>query len=78
VCVKLILKGNGIAWFGRRLIRSLYMDQSVKAWQDKGETRNMKIARGVRQGYCLSPILFNLYSEYLTKEAFEGFGYSKM
>jgi hypothetical protein len=34
----------------------------------------VKIGRGVRQGCCLSPILFNLYSEYLTKEALEGFG----
>ena len=34
----------------------------------------MKIGRGVRQRYCLSPILFNLYSECLTKEAVEGFG----
>jgi hypothetical protein len=25
-------------------------------------------------GCCLLPILFNLYSEYLTKEALEGFG----
>ena len=34
----------------------------------------MKIGRGVRQDCCLSPILFNVYSEYLTKEALEGFG----
>jgi hypothetical protein len=34
----------------------------------------VKIGRGVRQGCCLSPILFDLYSEYLTKEALYGFG----
>jgi hypothetical protein len=34
---------------------------------------NAKIGRGVRQSCSLSPILFNLYSGYLTKSC-EGFG----
>jgi hypothetical protein len=34
----------------------------------------VKIGRGVRQDCCLLPILFNLYSECLTKEALEGLG----
>jgi hypothetical protein len=34
----------------------------------------VKIGRSVRQGCCLCPILFNLYSEYLTKDAVEGVG----
>jgi len=50
------------------------MDESVKLKLGQGETRSVKIGRGVRQGCCLSPILFNLYSEYRTKEGLEGFG----
>jgi hypothetical protein len=34
----------------------------------------VKIGRGVRKGCYLSPILFNLYNECLTKEALEGSG----
>ena len=32
----------------------------------------MQIGRGIRKGCCLSPILFNLYSQCLTKEALDG------
>jgi hypothetical protein len=35
---------------------------------------SFKIGRGVTQECCLLLILFNWYSEYITKEAIEGFG----
>ena len=65
-----ILNGNGIDWCERRLI----MAQSVKVRLNRGETRSVKIGRGVRQGCCLSSIRFNLYSKCLIKEALQGFG----
>jgi hypothetical protein len=69
-----ILKGTGIDWRERRLISNLYMAQSVKIRLNRGERRSVKIGREVRQGCFLSPILFNLNSECLTKESLEGFG----
>ena len=69
-----ILKVAGIDWRERRLISNLYRAQSVKIRLNRGETRSVKTGRGVRQGCCLSPVLFNLYSECHTKEALEGFG----
>jgi hypothetical protein len=64
-----ILKETGIDWRERRLISNLYMAQSVKVRLNRGQTRSVKIGRGVRQECYLSPILFNLYNKYLTKEA---------
>jgi len=68
------LKVTGIEWYERRLISNLFMAQSVKVRLNRGETRSVEIGRGGRQGCCLSPILFNVYSECLTKEALEGCG----
>jgi hypothetical protein len=42
-----ILQGTGIDWRERRLISKLYMEQSVKIRLDQGETRSVKIGRGV-------------------------------
>ena len=53
-------------------------DERVKIRLDEGEIRRVKIGRGVRWGCCLSQILFNLYSECLTKEAVEGSGTFKI
>jgi len=50
------------------------MEQKVKLRLDGGETRSVQIGRGVRQGCCLSPILFKLCSECLTKESLDGLG----
>ena len=69
-----IRKGTGIDWRERRFISDLYKTQSVKVRLIRGETRSVKIGRGVRQGCCLSPLLLNLYSECLTKGALEVFG----
>jgi len=69
-----IVRETSIDWRERILISNLYMAQSVKVRLNRGETRSVKTGRGVRQGCCLSPILFKLYSECFTKEALEGFG----
>jgi hypothetical protein len=58
-----ILKETGTDWRERKLISNLYMAQSVKVRLNRGETRSVKIGRGVTKGCCFSPILFNVYSE---------------
>jgi hypothetical protein len=68
------LKKTGIDWRERRLISKLCMDQGVKVWLDQEVSKNVKFGRGVRQGCCLSPLLFNLYTEYVTQEALDGLG----
>jgi hypothetical protein len=52
----------------------MYMDQSCTLKLDQVETRSVKTRRGIRPGSCSSPILFNLYIEYLTKDSLGGFG----
>ena len=69
-----ILKSTSIDWRESRLISKLCMYKRVKVRLDRGERRNMQVGRGIRQGCCLSPILFNLYNECLTKEALDGLG----
>ena len=41
----------------------------MKLHLNQGKTQNVEILRGVRQGYSISAILFNLYEEVLMLEA---------
>ena len=50
------------------------MGQRVKLRLNQGETESVKIGRGGRQGCCKSPILFNLYGEYLMEDALADVG----
>jgi len=67
-----ILKGLGVDWRDRRLIANLYLNQKsvVKVMQEFSEDSD--IGRGVRQGCCISPMLFNIYAEAMMSEAMEG------
>ena len=69
-----ILKEIGFDLHVIKLISRLYIDQNVRMRLSQWEKRSVNIGRGIRQGWSLSPILFNLCSENLTKGAVEGFG----
>ena len=53
-----ILKETGIDWRERRLISNLYMAQSVKVRRNRGETRSVKIERGVRKGCYVGNFIY--------------------
>jgi hypothetical protein len=43
--------------------------ENKKLHLNQGETDIVEIGRGVREGCCMLPILFNLQEEYLMKKA---------
>ena len=51
------------------LLRSLYASQEATIRTRHGTTDGFQIGKGVRQGCILSPCLFNLYAEYIMKNA---------
>jgi len=64
----LILKRTGIDCGERRLISKLYVDQRFEVLLDRREKISVQTGRGVRQGCCLSPILFNFTTNALPRE----------
>ena len=51
------------------LLRSLYADQEATVRTGHGTTDWFKMGKGVHQGSILSPCLFNLYAEYIMRNA---------
>ena len=57
------------------LLRNLYAGQEVTVTTGHGKTDWFQIRKGVHQGYILSLCLFNLYEEYVMRNA--GLGEAK-
>ena len=51
------------------LLRNLYAGQEATVRTGHGTTDWFQIGKGVRQGCILSPYLFNLYAEYIMRNA---------
>ena len=51
------------------LLRNLYAGQEATVRTEHGRADWFQIGKGVRQGCILSPCLFNLYAEYIMKNA---------
>ena len=64
-----ILKEMGIPDHLTYLLRNLYAGQEETLWIGHGTTDWFQIGKGVRQGCILSPRLFNLYAEYIMRNA---------
>ena len=64
-----ILKDMGIPDHLTRLLRNLYAGQEATVRTGHGTTDWFQIGKGVHQGCKLSPCLFNLYAEYIMKNA---------
>ena len=52
-----------------RIMQELYWKQSAAIRVENGLSAEFPIKRGVRQGCVLSPKLFNLYTEFIFREA---------
>ena len=50
------------------LLRNLYAGQEATVRTGHATTDWFQIAKGVRQGWILSPCLFNLYAEYIMRK----------
>ena len=64
-----ILEEMGIPDHLTCLLRNLYAGQEATVRTGRGTTDWFQIRKGVHQGCILSPCLFNLYAEYILRNA---------
>ena len=64
-----ILKEMGIPDHLTYLLRNLYVGQEATVRTGHGTTDWLQIGKGLYQGCILSPCLFNLYAEYIMRNA---------
>ena len=64
-----ILKEMGLPDHLTNLLRNLYVGQEATVKTGHGTIDWFQIGKGVRQGCILSPCLFNLYAEYIKRNA---------
>ena len=64
-----VLKEMGIPDHQTCLLKNLYAGQEATVRTGHGTTGWIQIGKGVHQGCILSPCLFNLYAEYIMRNA---------
>ena len=64
-----ILQEMGVPYHLACLLRNLYAGQEATVRTGHGTTDLFQIGKGVLQGCILSPCLFNLYAEYIMRNA---------
>jgi len=64
-----VLKEMGIPDHLTCLLRNQYAGQEATVRTGHGTTDWFQVGKGVRQGYILSPCLFNLYAEHIMQNA---------
>ncbi len=66
-----ILSKAGVPDKEINIIKHIYLQQKATVRYENETSEEITITRRVRQGCILSPCLFNIYTEYLIREALE-------
>lgn len=64
-----ILREMGVPDHLTKLIQNLYMDGESTVRVNNVVSKSFRPEKGVRQGCILSPLLFNIYGEYIMKKS---------